>query len=339
MQDAKTPRTGLLLINLGTPDAPTPAAVGAYLKEFLSDPRVVEIPRAVWLPLLYGVIVPLRSRASAKKYASVWMSGGSPLMVHTQAMVEALRRRFAARGEDVAIEVAMRYGNPSIPAALDALLAKGVDRVLCLPLYPQYSATTTATAYDALFAALATKRDQPAVRTIKDYCADAGYIFALASRIREAWREGGAPDFAAGDKLLFSFHGVPKRTMLKGDPYYHQCLETGRQLRAALGLDERQALLTFQSRFGREEWLQPYTAPTLADLGRAGVRRADVFCPGFPEDCLETLEEIAMEGKQKFLHAGGKDYRYIPCLNDSPDWIAALDTIAGLHLRGWAGNR
>ncbi|MGI4983365.1 MAG: ferrochelatase [Janthinobacterium lividum] len=331
------PRVAVLLINLGTPDAPTPKAVGRYLAEFLSDPRVVEIPAIVWQVILRGAILPLRSRSSAKKYASVWMPEGSPLRVYTERQVTALRARFARDGCGATVDYAMRYGQPNIPDTLDRLIASGAERILLVPMYPQYSASTTATAFDAAFTALKRMRNQPELRMIKGYAANPAYIAALAEQVARHWREHGEPDFAAGDKLVLSFHGVPKRTIRKGDPYYAECLETGALLTRALALDDTRCLITFQSRFGKEEWLQPYTEPTLIELGRAGTRRVDIFCPGFTADCLETIEEIGMEVRDAFLGAGGQDYRRIPCVNDADGWIAGLSTICRDNLAGWPG--
>ena len=330
--------TAVLLINLGTPDAAEPGAVGRYLKEFLSDPRVVEIPALLWQPLLRGVIVPLRSRASAKKYASVWMEEGSPLRVYTERQTLALRRRFAELGLPVRVEYAMRYGTPNIDSRIRALQKDGIERILLLPMYPQYSASTTATAFDAAYDTLGRLRDQPALRAVKSYPTDPGYIAALAEQVALFWREHGAPDFAAGDKLLLSFHGVPKRTITLGDPYQAECLATGARLAQVLELDSDTCQVTFQSRFGKAEWLQPYTEPTAIALAQAGTRRIDVFTPGFTADCLETIEEIGLEVRDAFLHAGGERFRRIPCLNDAPAWIAGLATLCADNLAGWPGG-
>jgi ferrochelatase len=331
------PRVAVLLINLGTPDAPTPAAVGRYLTEFLSDPRVVEIPAVIWQLILRLAIVPLRSRASAKKYASVWMPEGSPLRVYTEQQTSALRAYLARDGYDVVVDYAMRYGKPSIPERMAALTQAGVGRILLVPMYPQYSASTTATAFDAAFKVLQGMRDQPELRMIRGYAEHPAYINALAEQVARHWEREGRPDFVAGDKLVLSFHGVPKRTVALGDPYYAECLATGARLTAALGLDEETCRVTFQSRFGRAEWLQPYTEPTVIELAKVGVRRIDIFCPGFTADCLETIEEIGMEVRDAFLGAGGQDYRRIPCLNEADAWIAGLATLCGDNLHGWPG--
>ncbi len=323
-------QTAVVLANLGTPDAPTPAAVRSYLKQFLSDQRVVEIPRAVWWFILNGIILPLRSRQSAHKYASIWTAEGSPLKVHTEKQAQALQQLLHERGHAVRVVYAMRYGNPSLPSVLDQLKAEGIDRILVLPAYPQYSGTTTASVFDDLFAHLIAIRNMPELRLIKHYHDDPGYIDALASSVRTHWAQHGRPD-----KLVMSFHGVPKRTLLLGDPYHCECYKTGRLLAEKLGLTKDQYLVTFQSRFGKAEWLQPYTAPTLEQLAKDGVGRVDVMCPGFTSDCLETLEEIAMEAKEDFLAAGGKAFHYIPCLNSDPQWIAAMAGLVEQHAGGW----
>ena len=331
-------RTAILLVNLGTPDAPTTSAVRRYLKEFLSDRRVVEIPRVVWWLILNGLIVPLRSPKSAKKYASIWMTDGSPLKVWTEKQAKLLRGALGARGHDVAVAYAMRYGNPSIAAVLDRLKAENCERILVLQLYPQYSATTTASSFDAINAWCRNVRNVPEFRFVKHYHDDPGYIDALAKRI-VAFREKNGVTFGSASKLVMSFHGLPKRNSALGDPYEGECLATARLIAARLGLKGGEWVATFQSRFGKAEWLQPYTASTLATLPAGGVKNVDICCPGFPADCLETLEEIAIEGKEIFMVAGGKTYRYIPCLNNDPTWIAALATIAERNLQGWHSLR
>ena len=321
---------GVLLINLGTPEAPTPEAVRAYLKEFLSDPRVVEIPRAVWLPILNFYILPTRPKASAARYAQVWTRDGSPLKIYTERQTLMLRGYLGDRlRAPLAIDYAMRYGKPSIAERLATLKKAGCDRVLIVPLYPQYAASTTATAIDEVLGSLAGMRDQPAIRTVRDFHDDPGYIGALAASVRDYWTKRGQPEI-----LVMSFHGIPRRSIDLGDPYHAHCLATGRLLAAELGLGEAQYRITFQSRFGRAEWLKPYTAEVLAELGRAGAT-LDVVCPGFVSDCLETLEEIAIEGREIYTRAGGRELRYIPCLNDRHEWIAALTDIAARNLLGW----
>lgn len=324
-------RVGVLLCNLGTPEAPTAPALRRYLGEFLADPRVVEIPRLVWWPILHGVILRTRPAKAAAKYASIWMPEGSPLRVWTERQAVLLRGYLGERGHArVIVRHAMRYGNPSIASQLDALKAEGATRVLVLPLYPQYSCTTTASVCDAVGAWAAGTRRVPELRMVASYHDHPGYIRALARRISAHWMSHGRPD-----RLVMSFHGVPKRTQDLGDPYQAECLRTARLVATELGLREEDFVVTFQSRFGKAEWLQPYTESTLQALARAGVAHVDVVCPGFVGDCIETLEEIAMEGRAAFLAAGGKAYGYIPCLNDQHEWIAALAEIAQQHLAGW----
>ena len=324
------PGTAVVLVNLGMPDAPTAPAVRRYLKQFLSDPRVVEIPQAVWKLILYGIILPLRSSKSAEKYASIWTQEGSPLRIYTEKQATLLRGYLGARGHEVKVRYAMRYGSPSIADVLDGLRGEGVDRILILPAYPQYSGTTTASIYDDVFRHVAKLRNVPELRLVKHYHDNETYIGALARSVQRHWEAHGRPN-----KLVMSFHGVPKRTLLLGDPYHCECYKTARLVATRLGLTSQEYLVTFQSRFGKAEWLQPYTAPTLAKLGAEGVRRVDVMCPGFVSDCLETLEEIAMEVRHDFLSAGGKEFHYIPCLNDSPVWVEALAEVAEQHLAGW----
>jgi ferrochelatase len=324
-------RTAVVLVNLGTPDEPTPGAVRRYLKEFLSDPRVVEIPKAVWWFILNGIILPFRSRQSAEKYASIWTSDGSPLKYHTQAQAKLLRGLLGERGHnDVTVAMAMRYGSPSLPEVLGKLKADGHDRILILPAYPQYSGTTTASVSDAVFDHYKKVRNIPELRFVRNYHDHDGYIDALKKTVLAYWETHGR-----GEKLLMSFHGVPKRTIDLGDTYQRECMETARLLADKLRLNESQYLVTFQSRFGKAEWLQPYTAPTVAQLAKDGVRKLDVICPGFTSDCLETLEEIAMEVRHDFLSNGGKEFNYIPCLNSHPAWIAALTEVAEQHMIGW----
>ena len=323
--------TGVLLINLGTPEAPTPRAVRAYLKQFLSDPRVVEIPRLVWLPILYLFVLTRRPKQSAARYAQIWTRDGSPLKLHTEQQTTLLRGYLGDRLRvPLVVDYAMRYGSPSIAEKLEAMKAQGCERILLVPLYPQYSASTTATAFDEAFRALARMRNQPEIRTVRHFHDDAGYIGALAASVRDHWGKRGRPDV-----LVMSFHGVPRRTLELGDPYHCECQKTGRLLAAALGLEPAQYRVTFQSRFGRAEWLQPYTAQVLAALGREKLGCADVICPGFVADCLETLEEIAIEGKAIFARAGGGELRYIPCLNERHEWISALTDMVGRNLNEW----
>ena len=330
-------KTAVLLLNLGTPAAPTAKAVRSYLKEFLSDPRVVEIPRFIWWFILNGIILPIRSSASAKKYASIWLPQfGSPLMHYSRLQAKELGEKFANEGHTVLVDLAMRYGKPSAQEVLESLKAQGMERLLLLPLYPQYSATTTASSFDEVFRVLSTWRDQPELRLVKHYHDNPAYIAALRDQVLSHWDQDGRPDFTKGDRFVMSFHGLPKRNLMQGDPYHCECLKTGRLLGESLGLEPGQYIVTFQSRFGKAEWLKPYTALTIENLAKDDCQRVDIFCPGFPADCLETLEEIAMEARESFLEHGGKDYRYIPCLNNNPKWIEALRDIAYQHLLGWS---
>ncbi|MEY8877673.1 MAG: ferrochelatase [Leptothrix sp. (in: b-proteobacteria)] len=326
-------KTGVLLVNLGTPDAPTAPAVRRYLAEFLGDPRVVEIPRALWLPILHGIILRVRPAKSAAKYASIWTPEGSPLAIWTRRMAERVQahlHRQLGSGETLVVQHAMRYGQPSVAEQLDALKAAGCQRVLVLPLYPQYSGTTTATVFDALHAWADRIRTLPELRCVNRFHDDPGYIKALANRVLAHWKQHGR-----AEHLLMSFHGVPERTLQLGDPYHCECHKTARLLAGQLGLRPEQYTLTFQSRFGKAKWLEPYTEPTLEKLARGGVKSVQVICPGFVADCLETLEEISMEARSTFLAAGGERYEYIPCLNDSPDWIEALASLVLRHTQGW----
>ncbi|WPC68404.1 ferrochelatase [Rhodoferax ferrireducens] len=326
----QVPRTAVLYCNLGTPDTPTTPDVRRFLSEFLSDPRVVEIPRLLWLLILHGIILRVRPAKSAAKYASVWLPEGSPLKVWTEKQAKLLQGWLAQRGHQVQVRYAMRYGSTSIAEQLDALKAAGTTRVLILPAYPQYSATTTASLFDAVYAWAGQVRAIPELRFVNHYHDDARYIAALAMSIQRHWKSHGRPD-----QLVMSFHGVPERTLQLGDPYHCECRKTARLLAEQLGLNQEQFKVTYQSRLGRARWLQPYTEPSLIAMGKAGVKRVDVVCPAFTSDCLETLEEINMEGRAAFLQAGGKEFHFIPCLNDDPEWITALCDITQQHLAGW----
>jgi len=325
---ASAASTAVLLINLGTPAAPTAAAVRRYLAEFLSDPRVIDYPRWLWLPLLHGVILRVRPRASARAYAKIWTPQGSPLLVNSQALCDKLEAQLAP--DNVRVALAMRYGAPSICDVLDALLAGGTRRILLLPLYPQYSATSTATALDAVYAALRRHRYMPDLRSIGDYHDTPEYIGGLAQSVEKYWLTHGH-----GERLLLSFHGIPQRYADEGDPYSTQCLITARLLRDRLGMTEQTLNVAFQSRVGREKWLAPYTDVALEQLARSGVQHVQVLCPGFAVDCLETLEEIAIRGRERFIAAGGRRLDYIPALNDSPAQVSLLRGLVGRHTPGW----
>jgi ferrochelatase len=330
-EHGQSPCAGVLLINLGTPDEPTPQALRRYLGEFLWDPRVVEIPRPLWWLILHGIILRLRPAQSARKYRSVWTGDGSPLLVIARRQRQALQ---TCLQQDLPgplhIALGMRYGNPSIASALNELRAAGVTRLLVLPLYPQYSASTTASTFDKLAEILRGWRWLPELRMITHYHDDPGYIAAIAQSIRHAWQQQ-----AAGEKLLFSFHGLPKRNLLLGDPYHCECHKTARLVSEQLKLAPHSWQVSFQSRFGKAEWLQPYTSEQLKQWAEQGVKSVDVVCPGFSADCLETLEEIDMENRQIFIEAGGENYRYIPALNDDPQHIAALAGLIRRHGGGW----
>lgn len=318
-------RVAVLLTNLGTPDAPETGAVRRYLGQFLSDRRVVEIPPLLWQPILRGIILTTRPRKSAAAYREVWTPEGSPLAAITARQARALQTQL---GEGVHVDYAMRYGRPAIAERLAALKAQGYDRILLAPLYPQYCAATTATANDAAFAALATMRWQPAVRTLPPYYDAPAYIDALAVHVRDGLA---ALDFAP-ERIMVSFHGMPERTLHLGDPYHCHCQKTGRLLGEALG---RPVEIAFQSRFGRAKWLEPATDTTLERLAQSGVRSIALVAPGFSADCLETLEELAIRGKEQFLAAGGEQFAYLPCLNDSAVGMAMLETLVRRELAGW----
>ncbi|HWT11825.1 MAG TPA: ferrochelatase [Allosphingosinicella sp.] len=319
------PRIGVLLINLGTPNAPEPGAVKVYLKEFLSDPRVVEIPQLVWQPILRALVLTRRPKKSAHAYRQIWTGEGSPLAAITERQARALAGAF---GEGVIVDHAMRYGRPAIAGRIDALKAAGCERILIAPLYPQYCAATTATANDEAFAHLRRLRWQPAVRTLPPYHDDPAYIGALKATVEAALGELAFEPQA----ILASFHGMPERTLELGDPYHCHCRKTARLLSAAMG---RELLVAFQSRFGRAKWLEPATDKVLAGLPGQGVTKVAVVAPGFAADCLETLEELAIRGRDTFLGAGGTDFAYLPCLNDGEAGMAMLRRLVGRELEGW----
>lgn len=324
---ASLPRTGVLLVNLGTPEAPTAAALRPYLAEFLGDPRVIESPRWLWWLILHGFILRVRPARSAAAYRRIWMPEGSPLRVHSEALSAALGHELAGRGGAVPVRLAMRYGRPGIADTMAALQREGVGKLVVLPLYPQYSATSTGSVVDAVADALKALRWTPQLHLLSDYHAHPAYLDALAASVREHWETHGR-----GERLLMSFHGIPQRYARAGDPYAEQCRATARGLRERLGLDADSAPMSFQSRVGREPWLAPYTDITVRELGAQGVRRLDVICPGFAVDCLETLEEIAMQNRDFFRAAGGEELSYIPALNARPDHVRLLTALLEPHL-------
>jgi len=336
---ANNATTAVLFCNLGTPDAPTAAALRTYLKQFLSDPRVVEIPRLVWWFILNLIIVPFRSTKSAKKYASIWTTDGSPLKIWTEKQATLLEGWLGEAGHRVTVRYAMCYTTgevcPSIKTQLDKFKAEGVSRVLILPAYPQYSSTTTAAVFDQVYTWAAKVRSIPELRFVNRYHDDVGYIAALEKSVRKQWQINGKPNFDQKDMLVMSFHGIPERSLHLGDAYHCECYKTARLLAEALGLNATQYKVTFQSRLGRAKWLQPYTEPTVIAMAKSGVKRIDVICPGFNCDGLETLEEVNMEVRHAFTVAGGQVFNYIPCLNDDSAWLSALSSIAQKHLSGW----
>ena len=318
-----SPQTGVLLCNLGTPDAPKTAELRRYLKEFLSDPRVVEVPRLLWWMILNLIILRIRPRRSAKLYASVWSEGGSPLMVHSSNQVAGVKKILDKKFKrDVPVALGMRYGNPSMESAIAELTAQNVRNITVLPLYPQYSGATTGSTFDAVAQTFTKTRWVPELHFIGGYQQSKLYIDALCGTIRKHIAEHGQPD-----KLMFSYHGTPQKYLNKGDPYHCFCHQTTRLVREQLGWEEDQVITTFQSRFGREPWLQPYTDKTLEQIPEDGVKHVAVICPGFSSDCLETIEEINMEARESFIESGGEQFHYIPCLNDDPVHIDALVSI------------
>lgn len=327
----KKPPFGVLMVNLGTPEAPTPKAVRAYLKEFLSDIRVVDAPRLIWWFVLRAILI-IRPKPVAKAYKSIWTPQGSPLLVISKKQAAALQQQLNRDiGDDIPLELAMTYGNPSLESAVHSLQNKGVEQLLILPMYPQYSSSTTAAIYDKLSTLLKQYPLLPEMRWIRDFHDRSEYIDALAQSVKNKWQENGQ-----SEKLLMSFHGVPERYTAKGDPYEHQCRQTASLLAEKLALKPDQWACCFQSRFGREEWVKPYTDKTLTQWGADGIKSVDIICPAFSADCLETLEEIQVENKEYFLQAGGKTYNYIPALNDNQDHIEMLSQLVQQHSQGWA---
>ncbi|EPB8091456.1 ferrochelatase [Yersinia enterocolitica] len=319
----KQSKLGVLMVNLGTPDAPTPQAVKRYLAEFLSDRRVVDTSPWLWWPLLRGVILPIRSPRVAKLYQSVWMEEGSPLLVYSRRQQKAL----AARMPDIPVELGMSYGSPNLPGAIDKLLAQGVTKLVVLPLYPQYSCSTSAAVWDAVARILKGYRCLPSISFIRDYAEHPAYISALKQSVENSFVQHGKPD-----RLVLSFHGIPKRYAQLGDDYPQRCEETSRALRAEIALPAEQIMMTYQSRFGREPWLTPYTDETLKSLPSQGVKHIQLICPGFSADCLETLEEIKEQNRDIFLHAGGEKFEYIPALNDDKAHIDLLEQLVSNHV-------
>ena len=324
-------KIGILVTNLGTPDAPKKAELKRYLREFLSDPRVVEVPRLIWWMVLNLVILNIRPKRSAQAYSTVWTERGSPLMFNTQDQTIALRAKLKSTyGENVVVEFAMRYGAPSVDSVIDNMLEQGVRKLLVLPLYPQYCASTTASTFDAVAASLAKKRLIPELRFINHYHDFTQYIQAVADKIRQHWQTHGR-----ADKLIFTYHGIPKRYLLNGDPYHCECYKTSRLLAENLGLTADEYMVTFQSRFGREEWLKPYTDKTLMTLPGQGIKSVQLVCPGFSADCLETIEEIGEENRDYFLEAGGERYEYIAALNADASHIDMMASLIAQHTKGW----
>ncbi|MAW23726.1 MAG: ferrochelatase [Cellvibrionales bacterium TMED47] len=320
--EGASPRQGILLCNLGTPDAPRPAELRRYLKEFLSDPRVVEIPRLLWWMILNLIILRIRPRRSAKLYQSVWTEAGSPLMLYSQGQVAAVKQRLAEKYGDIPVVLGMRYGNPSMASAIKQLTDQNVRDIIVLPLYPQYAGATTGSTFDAIAKTFTKLRWVPELQFINGYHKSEGYLDALCTTIKRHIEQHGQPD-----KFVFSYHGTPERYLKNGDPYHCFCHQTTRLVREKLGFDEGRVMTTFQSRFGREPWLQPYTDKTLEQLPEDGVKHVVVICPGFSSDCLETIEEINMEARESFIESGGEHFHYIPCLNDDPVHIDALVSI------------
>ncbi len=325
-------QAAVLLVNLGTPTAPTAKALRPYLAQFLGDRRVIDYPRWLWWLILHGVILRVRPPRSARAYAKVWTSQGSPLRFGSEALAEALQRELIRQrpGRPIGVALAMRYGEPSVAATITRLQRDGVRRLLVLPMYPQYSATSTGSVIDAVADTLKVMRWPPELRMVNDYHDEPGHIEALASSIEQWWAIHGR-----GDRLLLSFHGIPERYVRLGDPYLDQCRRTAQLLRDRLQLSEETLLVSFQSRVGRESWLHPYTDATVRQLAAEGVKNLDVACPGFAVDCLETLEEIAMQNRAFFIAAGGNDLRYIPALNDSAAQVQSLAALVLRHAQGW----
>ena len=324
-------KIGVLLVNLGTPEAPTASDLRVYLREFLSDPRVVEVPRLIWFFVLNLIILTFRPRRSAQAYASIWQEQGSPLLINSLNITDKVRAALPA--EDFVVELAMRYGNPSVESTIAKMEEQGIDKLLVLPLYPQYSATTTASTFDAIAKSFMKKRRLPELRFVNQYCDNDLYIEALANSVKSHWEQHGK-----AEKLILSYHGIPQNYWDNGDPYPCFCHKTTRLLAEKLGLSDNEIMTCFQSRFGRQEWVKPYTDVTLKSLPAQGVKSVQIMCPAFSADCLETLEEIEEENKEYFIEAGGESYQYIQCLNDGDEHIQALISVIEQHSQGWSGN-
>ncbi|OSI16639.1 ferrochelatase [Neisseria dumasiana] len=319
-------KTAVLLLNLGTPEAPTAAAVRPYLRDFLSDQRVVELPKLVWQPILRGLVLTLRPKKSAHAYEKVWLPEGSPLAVYTEKQAELVAKQIP----NITVRHAMTYGSPNAASVLAELKAQGITRVLAIPLYPQYAASSTGAALDKIFETLLKQRNQISIRTVSRFYSDSGYIDAMKQRIQAFWTHHGR-----GEKLMLSFHGIPQKNSDEGDPYAYECQKTAELLADALSLKKDDYIVSFQSQFGKAKWIGPSTQDLFDELPKQGITKLDVFCPGFVSDCLETMEEIAIAGREQFHEAGGKQYQYISCLNTHPAWIDALSNIVKQNIQGW----
>ncbi|OSI36447.1 ferrochelatase [Neisseria dumasiana] len=319
-------KTAVLLLNLGTPEAPTAAAVRPYLRDFLSDQRVVELPKLLWQPILRGLVLTLRPKKSAHAYEKVWLPEGSPLAVYTEKQAELVAKQIP----NITVRHAMTYGSPNAASVLAELKAQGITRVLAIPLYPQYAASSTGAALDKIFETLLKQRNQISIRTVSRFYSDSGYIDAMKQQIEAFWTHHGR-----GEKLMLSFHGIPQKNSDEGDPYAYECQKTAELLADALSLEKDDYIVSFQSQFGKAKWIGPSTQDLFDELPKQGITKLDVFCPGFVSDCLETMEEIAIAGREQFHEAGGKQYQYIPCLNTHPAWIYALSNIVKQNIQGW----
>lgn len=319
-------KTAVLLLNLGTPEAPTAAAVRPYLRDFLSDQRVVELPKLVWQPILRGLVLTLRPKKSAHAYEKVWLPEGSPLAVYTEKQAELVAKQIP----NITVRHAMTYGSPNAASVLAELKAQGITRVLAIPLYPQYAASSTGAALDKIFETLLKQRNQISIRTVSRFYSDSGYIDAMKQQIEAFWTHHGR-----GEKLMLSFHGIPQKNSDEGDPYAYECQKTAELLADVLSLEKDDYIVSFQSQFGKAKWIGPSTQDLFDELPKQGITKLDVFCPGFVSDCLETMEEIAIAGREQFHEAGGKQYQYIPCLNTHPAWIDALSNIVKQNIQGW----